>query len=565
MKGWLVAVSILLGFSTNAQENTEFRSPLDIPLFLSGTFAELRGNHFHGGLDIKTNGKTGYQVYATKRGFVSRVKVQAGGYGNAVYIEHPNGFTTVYGHLRSFNDVIAKRVKAEQYKQKSFGVDLYFSPSDFPVSQGEVIGLSGNSGSSGGPHLHYEIRRAGQRPINPMVYTPIKDDIKPTIQSVRVHELSEGFYQANSQTLPASYISSGNYKLSKDTIIVSDPLVGVSIKAIDKQNGTNNSNGFHDLKLFVDGQLNYHYAKDEVGFDESRYINSHIDFPAKVQRLGSYSNAFKLPNNQLQFLDPTTPDGRIWLSAYNKRQVKIEVCDLKGNTSTVNFYVKYVAPASPKMVNAYTQYFPYDQSNYYSANGIRLSIPPRSFYDNVKFQYEQKMDLSGIKYPIFSGLHQVHNDKVPMHKLMTIGVEAINFPDSLRSKALLATLNSRNRINVNSGNWEGNYFSAKTRNFGTFFITVDTKAPKIVAYKQPKGKVYSSRESVRFKITDNLSGIKSYTGTVNGQWVLMEFDAKNALLQHKFDNRIPKGPNTLKLRVTDYVGNTTELDYKFTR
>ncbi|MBX2845486.1 MAG: M23 family metallopeptidase [Saprospiraceae bacterium] len=565
IRGGSVLLLILFCFLGNAQDSTEFRSPLGIPLHLSGTFAELRSNHFHGGLDIKTNGKTGYRVYATQRGYVSRIKVQAGGYGNALYINHPNGYTTVYGHLDKFNDVLAKYVKQQQYQQQSFGVDLYLDANQFRVEQGEIIGMSGNSGSSGGPHLHYEIRKtAGQIPINPLEYTAVRDNINPTIKGVRVHEMSQGFYHGKTYTEAAQYIQPGKYRISGDTIVVNDPVIAVSIKAIDKQNGSNNSNGFHDLKLFVDGQLTYNYTKTEVAFDESRYINSHIDYPGKKAGLGSYSNAFKLPGNRLKFLS-NAPDGRIWLSQYTKRNIQLEVCDFEGNTSTIQFVVKYQPPTEPMMANTYSQHFPYNQPNAFSTTGLRLSIPNGALYDNLKFNYEAVNTPPAIKQPIYSSIHQVHYDEVPLHKLMSIGVEATTLPAELRSKALVASLDQRNRINVNKGTWEGNYLVAKTRSFGKFFITTDTAAPTITPYRQAKAKNYAGRESIQFKIADDLSGIKTYRGTVNGQWILMEYDAKRNLLYHKFDGKIPSGENTIRLTVVDVVGNTKELEYTFTR
>ena len=281
MKKFYLFFFILFSLQLQAQVESEFRSPLGIPLYISGTFAELRGNHFHGGLDIKTNGKEGYRVYAAKEGFISRIKVQAGGYGYALYVEHPNGYTTVYGHLSKFNDEITEYVKKQQYAKQSFEVDLYLGPNHFPVDRGEVIGLSGNSGSSGGPHLHYEIRKtAGQIPINPLKYTPVKDDINPTIYGLRIHNLQNGFYQSSGTTYDVSYNSPGKYSLSQP-VASNAPVIGISLKAIDKLNGSNNSNGFYSLKLFVDGQLLYEYEKAEVSYGETRMLNAHIDYPEK--------------------------------------------------------------------------------------------------------------------------------------------------------------------------------------------------------------------------------------------------------------------------------------------
>lgn len=560
----LICFLSVLSFSQNEESEKEFRSPLGIPLVLSGTFAELRSNHFHGGLDIKTNGKQGYKVYTTKEGFVSRIKVQAYGYGHALYIQHPNGYTTVYGHLKRFNDEIAAYVKQQQYNQQSFEVDLYPSSGQFQLDKGDVIAFSGNSGSSGGPHLHYEIRRTnGQIPINPLEFTDVRDNIKPTIFGIRVHELNGSFYDSKAQTFDANYLSAGNYDIGS-SVIVNQPVVGVSISAIDKLDGANNKNGFVSLKCFVDGNLNFEYSKDEIPFDKSRYINAHVDYPEKKREGGTYVNTFTLDGNQLNIYNPSAKDGRIWLSQYPKRDISIVICDHAGNESKVNFSIEYQPSEQLNTIQNVGKAMMAEQYNVFSENGIRVEIPQGALYDDIHMTYEQNQTTIA-NHPTYSNLHQVHNETVPLHKLMTVEVQQTSLPSELRSKAVLANLDRSGRIDVNTGTWIGDYLQVKTRNFGQYFITTDTTKPKIRQYQAPASNDYTARTHMQFKISDDLSGIKSYRATVDGQWVLMEYDPKRNLLYHVFDERISKGNHKYKLEVTDAVYNVGVMEFDFTR
>lgn len=557
-----IVIFLFISLFAFGQTESEFRSPLGIPLYLSGTFAELRSNHFHGGLDIKTNGKIGYRVYAAKEGYVSRVKVNDSGYGNVIYLAHPNGYTTVYGHLSRFNEEIASYVKQQQYAKQSFEVDLYLGPEKFPVNRGDVIALSGNSGSSGGPHVHFEIRKTtNQVPINPLKYIDVKDDINPTIYDLRIHNLQNGFYQSDGVTYDVKYNSPGNYSLS-EPVVTDAPIVGVSLKAIDKLNGSYNPCGFYSLKMYVDDQLLYQYEKSEVSFGESRMINAHIDYPEKERGGGTYTNLFKLPGNQLNFLQPPYNDGRIWLGQYPERTIRIEVCDYAGNVSTLKFTLKGSQNSEPLQI--YDRLFLADKTNYLTEPGFKATIPSGALYAKVSIVYEKKENLT-TDYPVYSGFYQLHNQQVPLQKYITVAVQGKNFPPELKSKALLANMDAEGRVNVNTGHWNGDYFQVETRYFGTYFITADTTKPTISVYRQASGNNYAAHSTMEFKISDDLSGIDSYRAEVDDQWILMNYDRKRNLLYHSFDERITKGEHELVLTVKDNVGNTTTKNFTFTR
>jgi len=567
---WLGLLLILfVSLQTKCQEESnttsEFRSPIGIPIYLSGTYAELRGNHFHAGLDIKTNGKSGYRIYSVADGYVARVKVQEGGYGKALYIAHPNGYTTVYAHLREFKGRIADYVKKEQYRQNQYGVDLYLSPGQIPVSKDEVVALSGNSGSSTAPHLHFEFRKtASQRTVQPLQFLDVKDDIKPTIQGLLANELSTGYYSATKKKAKVKYIRSGVYGVVGDTLFVNDPVVGLSLKAIDKQNGSNNSNGFYDLKMKVDDKLLYKYAKNEIGFDESRYINAHVDYPTKSEGGGTYVNCFRLKGNQLSIYDPAYDDGKIYLSQYNNRKVAISICDYKGNMSTISFVLSYREGAAGP-ADAISKSFSQSQSNSFSTDDASISIPNGALYEDVGFRYENlgKSRLTGLNS--YSDLHRFHYKALPLHKNASIAIRAIDFPAELRSKALLAKLDSKGRVSALSASWNGDMLEGRTRNLGDYFITSDSVPPSASVTNRPSADNYNGRSSLTIRISDDLAGIKSYRPTVDGQWILMEYDRKNNKLTHFFDGRIAKGSHELNLTVLDYAGNEKRLSYTFTK
>lgn len=549
-------------FSQN--DTNEFRSPVGIPIYLSGTFAELRGNHFHGGIDIKTNGRIGYNIYATQKGFVSRIKVKTGGYGLALYVEHPNGYTTVYGHLSEFKSGIEDFVKKKQYELQSYEVDLYLSPSDFPVEKGQIIGLSGNSGSSGGPHLHYEIRKTqGQIPINPLKYTKVEDQIKPKIYAVRVHNLSNGFYQSTGQTQKASLVTSGVFQVPAP-FIVNDDIVGVSVKSYDKQDGTYNQNGFYSLKLYVDGQLNYQYEKNQVGFDETRYINAHVDYPEKKRGGGTYANCFRLGGNQLKFINPAYNDGRIWLSQFPNRTVKIEICDYSGNVSYVEFEIKKAQQNESILTETQpTKRLFAKQKNEVQEGDFYANLPANSLYEDVDYTIAETALPAIVNHKTYSKVYQFHNEQVPLHKFMKVRLNSDLIPDSLKTKTVMATIDRKSKVDFNTGTWLGNAFQIKTRNFGTFFLTTDTESPTITKVSFPANQDFRGRKVMRFRIEDKVSGIKSYRAEVDGQWILMEYDAKKKSLYHRFDGRVAKGKHSLRLIVTDKVGNQTEETFNF--
>ena len=255
-----------LCFSQEKYPQNYFSNPLEIPILLSGSFGELRSNHFHAGLDIKTQGKEGINVLAAAEGYISRIKVQQFGYGKAIYITHPNGFTTVYGHLKKFADKIENHIKSVQYKTERYETDnLTFTEDKFPIQKGEIIALSGDTGGSGGPHLHFEIRNTiTENVINPLFFgLKVDDTIAPTFQDLKVYALnidSQINQQRKSFQIPLKNIETGIYTSDR---ITASGVIGFGVNVIDRFNNSNNKNGIFSLEMLVNGNRVYYHDVEE--------------------------------------------------------------------------------------------------------------------------------------------------------------------------------------------------------------------------------------------------------------------------------------------------------------
>ena len=309
----LLSLFFLFTLILNAQSKYPqdyFRSPLDITTVLSGTFAELRSNHFHAGLDIKTKGREGLNVYAAAAGYVSRIKIAHFGYGKAVYITHPNGYTTVYAHLQSLSPILESYIKKLQYKNESFEVQVFPEPLDLPITKGELIALSGNTGSSGGPHLHFEIRDNQERPINPMLFgLTTKDTKKPNIKSFYAYPLNDtshvnGFN--TKQKLRLIGLKNGDFKISD---IKAYGQIGFGVESTDRHDLAGNNNGVFKIESYLNGDQNFEVNFERVSFDESKHINRFIDYSHFKEKKKRIQKIFRDTNNPLRIFSNQVNNG----------------------------------------------------------------------------------------------------------------------------------------------------------------------------------------------------------------------------------------------------------------
>ncbi len=569
-KLFLTLLTLFVGFNSFSQDTIPknyFRSPLGIPLFLAGNFGELRSNHFHGGLDMKTQGKEGFKIYAAADGFVSRVKVSPWGYGKTIYIDHPNGYTTVYAHLQRYKGDIAKQIKTHQYENESWEIDWYPSDTLMKVKKGDVIALSGNTGGSGGPHLHFEIRETiSEHPVNPLLFGfDIKDNIKPIIRSIVLTPLNDTSY-VNNKSKPQRFLitgGGGNYKLKYATPINAYGEICIGIETIDKLNGVGNRNGIYSIELLKNDTTIYKSEMKEFSFDESRALNSLIDYEYFLKDKIRFQRSYIEPNNPLSIYTKNKNNGIIQFAKKDKASFNYIVKDTYGNTSKVNFSVtgSYNKKSIQKVLKPIVDTtFSYSDSNFFKDKNISISIPNGALYKDLKLQYHSSDTLSGAITPTYF----IHNDYTPLHKAIEVSIKVGRLSNYLRSKATIVHFDRRKKYYSKGGTWRNNYITAKSKAFGGFAVMIDTIPPKISPTNIFANKNMSANTTITVKIADNLSGIKSFKGKIDGKWVIMEYEAKKAKLFYTFDN-ITKGKHNFELTLTDGVGNESHVSIPFIR
>lgn len=549
------AVAVAQNSSSNYPTNY-FAAPLDIPLYLAGNFGELRANHFHAGIDIKTEGVEGKSVLASAEGFVSRIKIQHGGYGKVLYIQHPNGYTTTYAHLQSFSSKIDRFVKKEQYHNESYTIDFYPDSGAIQVKKKEIIGLSGNSGGSGGPHLHFEIRETeSEHPVNVLLFgMPINDNISPIIRGVKIYPLNEDAHINNQPA--AQYFTatkSGNEYVINSPITVSNN-IGFGLETIDRVNGSSNRCGVYNIRLLIDSVLVFEQELEKIPFNESRYLNAHTDYELHQKEYKWIHKSFIEPNNRLSIYKNTLNNGIVKFEDNKKHKVEYIVKDVYGNTSKLKLEVqsaeKAVDTKNPVHDN-FQKKMLYHIDNQFLDKGFLLNIPKGALYNDIDFKYHQAPDPRGR----WSNVHYTHTDLEPLHKEAEFILKC-EFPSAIPANKLLAIRKtSKGKIRTHVGKYVNGYYSFESRYFGDYYIYHDTIAPVIKPLNIYNGKNVRNQNTIDFRITDNLAGIQSYNAYVDGKWILMEYDYKRARLTHFKHKVIASGKHQFKLVVVDVVGN----------
>jgi len=562
IKTYLLTITILFSvlslFAQDTILTNYFKAPLNIPLYLAGNFGELRSNHFHSGIDIKTQGREGFKVYASADGHVSRIKISPWGYGKTIYIDHPNGYTTVYAHLKSFKGKLADFIVGHQYKTESWEMDYYPPDTLLQVKKGDVIALSGNTGGSGGPHLHFEIRETETEfPVNPLLFGfKIKDNIKPIIKRIAVFPLNDTSVVNNKRKMQYFSVtgSNGTYKLKYPSTISVYGEIGFGIETIDKLNGVPNRNGIYSIELSKNKEVIYRSEMKKFSFDQSRALNSLIDYPTYLKQKVRFQKSFIAPNNQLGIYSASENSGIVHFSLNDKSTFKYSVKDSYKNLSTITFSIAGHSkkPQQQKLIDQKIDTtFSYLDSNIYQSKNITVTIPKDALYENLPFQYALGDTLAGAITPTY----YIHNEFTPLHHPIEIAIKVGRLSEYMRSKAAIVHYDRKKRLYAKSSSWRNNSIITTSKSFGKYTVMIDTIPPKIVPLNISKNKNMSNSSTISIKIGDNLSGIKSYRGSIDGKWILMEYEAKKA----------PKGKHNFELTLTDAVGNTASTSIPFIR
>lgn len=546
-------------FAQDTLPKNYFQAPLGIPMYLSGNFGELRSNHFHSGIDIKTQGKEGFKVYASADGHVSRVKISPWGYGKVIYIDHPNGYTTVYAHLQKFKGQIANEIKKHQYEKESWEIDWYPTDTLMKVKKGDVIAVSGNTGGSGGPHLHYEIRETeSEYPVNPLLCGfDIKDNIKPLIRSIVLKPLDDTSYVNNKNQTQRFLVTGANgiYKLKYATPIKAYGQIGIGIETIDKLNGYGNRNGIYTIELRKENKIIYRSEMTKFSFDNSRALNSLIDYEYYLKENVRFQRSYIEPNNPLGIYVANENNGIIHFKQGSSFEFKYIVNDSYKNQSILTFKAdgdidKKSLPSVIKQ--QYDTTFSYKDSNFFAKQNLQVKIPKDALYNDLNFHYFEADTAWGAITPTYF----VHNDYTPLHKPIYVSIKVGRLSEKLRKKATIVHFDRKKRYYSRGGEWRNNFITAKSKAFGGFAVMIDTIAPTITPLNIIPNRNMATYSEIAFKIGDNLSGIKSYKGYIDGKWVIMEYEAKKAKIFYTFD-KLPKGKHEIKVEVTDGVGNKT--------
>lgn len=537
-----------------------FRSPLDIPLSLAGSFGELRPNHFHSGIDFRTQQKEGLPVYASADGYISRIKISTVGYGKSIYIDHPNGYTTVYGHLQRCAPEIQNILNKEHYAKQNYEIEIRPKVNEMPVKKGDLIAYSGNTGGSSGPHLHYEIRDTkSEFIINPLYFglcDSLKDTRKPVLNSILAYPLD-----TNSQINGSSNPVFLNLNLQKDGSYIANTItasgkIGFGVNAYDLANNSYGKNGIFKISSFANGLPYFGYEFETFSFDETKLINTFIDYARykeQKQRFQKLFVGYFYPQN---IIKTRKNDGILNVSSNLTTNYKIILEDFNQNKTEVNIPVTYgVLPITQQKSEKITPYFLKalnEQS--YTKDDISVFIPEKTFYEDFYLDFDVKNN------ELF-----LHNDSVAVNGNMTISFDVSNIPVPEREKMFIANLDG-SRTEYNNTYKKENLFTIYTKKLGKFFLFKDEEAPKIYNPSFKDEDVLDEAKSFKIYISDNLSGIKEYSAFLNGKWILMEYETKLNRLTHNFsDDIFINGRNDFKLIVKDNMGNSTTFESYFTK
>lgn len=533
-----------------AQTNADWTPPLDIPILLSGTFGEIRNNHFHAGLDIKTQGRQGLAVQSVKNGWINRIRISTGGYGKALYIQHYDGTTSVYAHLKKFAPKIEAYVKKKQYEKESYSIQLFPKSEELSIERGELIGYSGNTGGSFGPHLHFEVRNSStQNPINAMQYpVEIVDTQRPQIQNMYLYD---GIHpDSNKKEFVLVRKNDSTYTTAG---VITEGSVNVGLRLFDRQDLSYNKNGIYKAKIRLNGVLQYEIEMDEISFNDSKYINLLIDYKEWAQNKNRIQRFIKHPMQKMTFLEQAMPDGQMQIESGKSYQILIEVSDYHNNTSYIEAYFTGTNSTSKPPVKSYN--ISPDQDYLYDFGDKSVYFPKRSFFDSVSISVINESKILSVGENIY-----------PLQKAYEVRFKVLEEDSLIQKQSFIATVNSKNQTSFFSaaqkdGNWTG-----KSNVLAAYTLSRDSVPPEIKPLNFKNKQWLSDYSYLRLKLSDDYTGIQKYCGEINGRWILLEHEPKDNTLIYDFnDLEIEEALHQLKITAEDQVGNTSELIMDFYR
>lgn len=543
----LFVLLVLIGLGSTAQELSQgyFRNPMDHDIGLSATFAEFRANHFHGGLDMRTGGAIGKPVYAAADGYVAKVSISPWGGGKILYIKHPNGYTTVYMHLDSYVGEIGKAVLKEQYAQQAYGITKLFAPNELPVKKGQLVARSGNTGGSGGPHLHFEIRSGGledlhthSRTYNPLLFgIPYTDRIDPTIRGIRIYPLG-----------------GKPVELGKESTISVPTEFFLGIYATDAAEGSTLRNGPHRVEVYVDNQLAFMYTTDAFPVDSTRMVNALIDYRHYIDTRQAYLLTRALPGAEGEWIPIRQGDGVFRFEQGSKHKFQVRVYDIKDNLAERTFtvsvdYEKSYCPVATGTTVKYDAPISIQQPTFI------VQMSPFTLYgdDILEVRDKEEAPYSTPLVTVRPSFNDIPPDKAYTLRIKpkaTLGVDP--------SKVVVALVGAK-KLSAYKTSFADGWYAAQVRDFGQFTLAVDTVAPTVIPLNF--GNKPFKGNTLKIKIGDNLAGIETFNCYLNGQWIMGEYDGKSATVTISASGKLRSGKNELRVEVTDSSGNSSRQQW----
>jgi hypothetical protein len=518
------------------------------------------------GLDIRTDQKENMPVYAAADGYIAKISISPFGFGKAIYINHPNGLTTVYGHLNKFFPKLDSLVKAQQYKQQSWEIVIDFAKDRFPVRKGNFIAYSGSTGGSQGPHVHFEVRDTRtERCINPLLFNlPIADAVPPVFTKLALYNKGASVYEQNPTLFPVKKTESG-YTLPKNTLIKTGfSRIGFAISAFDRVSGSTNPNGIYSAKIFFDSRPLIEFVFDSMDYNETDYINAHIDYRYHYNSGTYLQQLFKLPGDKGRAYRLKTGDGSIHLNDINVHSIKIEIEDAKGNASMLNFKIQFNDSLSP-LANIPHKTFAPNYVNVFEQNDFELYVKENCLYDTIQpvFYRFNQTESNAV-----SSRFQFCDASIPVHDEINIRIKPnVAIAKELENKIFIKRTEGRN-TNYRKATWQkdpisGGWLASSFNDFGSFQAFVDNVPPTINELGNGDTVDLSRSKNIVFRATDNV-GVKKFRVELDGQWLMFSND-KGAPWIYYFDEKCPYGVHLLKVRVEDIAGNATEKQWWFKR